>query len=968
MPPKTKKKGGAPSPNLPSLFPTHDGSYGINTLINTDSEPKKGQKLNEGIAKEQSDDNKWAKAMKGKVGKKYGMNSNLKKAIDESQKTVEEEEHQGQSSSHHTEPDPSSGYPYSSTDNAGPSSSSHNSGSTSQLAPHIPNYNPGHLPFSEEYDDRPRPPYKRAELPSADPYAHFGINKPISPPSEYAQFYGMPKGEGSKEPISPTRPDTSRSFNYENGLFANATLQRPGQITGLFGPSSKVQGLGLPGQNQTAGQPALNGFFNPGIPAPSHPTPSSSGELSQFSAQGQSALGQPATGQPTSSWPPKASVQSSSSTSSSSSSPSGESTTTSFDPKVQPALGQPTSSLLSIPHGKSPPGQPTSNWQANPQSQTIPKQGMQFNSSTTNQYSPGVQPTSSLQHSQGQPTPGQPPTLPKEPTTKNSTKKQGQLSNNPQSGNKKATRSSSARSGRGAHREQGWPSSGLVISSLLMFFTLVLAIWFGLSSISNGLNDRDASIPPTSVTSSYFGFGTAWRKLSGLLPEIPKIDYKPYNSRNNLGSSKSGGINPNDFMTDLRNWMPESIWVQGNKDGKIKIPEDFWHALKKLIEEDDNILSLKNSDISEDHWRAIKARVQTSGIGTGESTSSTEDLLERKISHSWDTWLRQNDQALKKAITGVALTKDDFVKLYQQETASYQREIREALVELEERISSITQRISKLPDEISSNGNIARAEITRIIDSLVAKAISNAKLDAVAQGFIKGHANDVLANQVNFFGIGAGVLIDPDSSSSAWKIPKNHYLSKQWFEKDGYKPQPRMAALSPWNQEGECFCADPDRKGYGKGTNNITVVTSRDIIPQHLVVEHILPGATLDPGAMPKEIEVWIYIEEVNLRNELRTFAATQFPDTPKEEVLNDGFVKVGHFVYENKTSGDGVQVFKISNELAMMGAFTNRITVRAINNYGADHTCFYRLRLYGETVERTDDLATGGNENRSWF
>ena len=255
------------------------------------------------------------------------------------------------------------------------------------------------------------------------------------------------------------------------------------------------------------------------------------------------------------------------------------------------------------------------------------------------------------------------------------------------------------------------------------------------------------------------------------------------------------------------------------------------------------------------------------------------------------------------------------------------------------------------------------------METLVAKAISTAKLDAVAKGFIKGHVNDVLANQVNFFGIGAGVAIDPDVSSTAWKPPSNHYLSKKWLEKDGYKPQPPLAALHPWTEEGECFCAGPDRRGFGVGTNNLSMITSRDIIPQHLVIEHILPGATLDPGAMPREVEIWVYIEEITLRNAVQAFSERQFPSTPAEEVLNDGFVKIGHFTYENKISGDGVQVFKISDEIATLGALTNRVVVRAINNYGADHTCLYRLSLYGDIVERLDDPPKGEpTQKTGWF
>ncbi|KAI1161073.1 hypothetical protein F5B18DRAFT_464440 [Nemania serpens] len=1048
MPPrKTKKKGPDPSPDLPGLFPTHDGSYGINTLVNIDPESGKGHKPHSSIAREQSDDRKWMKSMKSKVAKKYGMDTDLKKAIDQSHKEVEQEETRGQSTFEkpstygQTTFEKASTYGQTTFEKAptygqttfekpstygqttfekpstygqttfekvlnhprenptkllhppslsGPSNTSTSTGSRStgstqlseppdeydfipKLTPHIPTYNPTNLPFPEEHDDRPRPPYTRAELPSTNPHTHVEVTQPMSPISDYIPFYGIPQGEGSTEPITPARPDSSRSFNYESGLFADATLQTPGRPTGLFGASqTTTQELGI-ARNQTLPQFGVSRTSGAG------------GSLTSqaFSSMQPSSTGQFPAGGPTSGLQPISDRQS---VPDRRPIPGGR-LMTSKPPNIQGTSisgSQPTRLVQPIEQPIEQPasnGQPTSGGQSTttmqPTSARKPTLGAQSTPSNFSNYN------------QFRNQPGLPksPNIPDVLETANiltpgrnkqrSTKQVTPKSTVPQSAKSIAQRNLTGK-GRGSDRRRRrvWQSSDLFCRSAILFFVLAITLWFIFSTIPIKLSDYDnLSLPRASNPLSNFSIGRAWRRISDLLPEVLDIHGTAHdNSRDtpsDPGPQNDDEINIDEVLRKMRNWMPETIWTRENKSGKLEIPEDLWYALRQRIEEDDSLLSLKNSDISEDHWRAIKSRIQNTGsIEVGTTTEDMKALVEKTVPQAWDSWLKRNDQAIKSAIMGVALAKDDFMKLFQQEIASHQHEIRQELRELQERIQDMSQQMFRLHEETAPSDQVTKAEMAKLIHSIVSKAVSNVKLDAVAQGLIKGHANDVLANQVDFFGIGSGALIDFEYSSAAWKLPKNKikFMTKEYLDTGGYKAQPRAAALSPWTQEGECFCADPDIKGYGEGTNNISVILSRNIIPQHLVVEHILPGATLDPGAMPREIEVWAYIEETSLRNEVRTFSETQFPDTPKEEVLNDGFVKIGHFTYENKTSGDGVQVFKMSDELTTMDAITAWVVVRAINNYGADHTCFYRLRLYGEVIERPDDPpAPTTDEGRSW-
>ncbi|KAI0888780.1 uncharacterized protein GGS22DRAFT_152337 [Annulohypoxylon maeteangense] len=303
--------------------------------------------------------------------------------------------------------------------------------------------------------------------------------------------------------------------------------------------------------------------------------------------------------------------------------------------------------------------------------------------------------------------------------------------------------------------------------------------------------------------------------------------------------------------------------------------------------------------------------------------------------------------------------------LFKKEMQSYAQDISNSLTSVNEQIQQLREDIVKLKKAAHESPNITKGEIKKICDAAIQKAILEIKLKVILDGQVRGYANDLFANQVNFFGIGSGAVIDPTYSSKPWQIPKCYYKprSKQWYQRDGWTTQPVLQALSPWSEEGECFCAGPKTWGLREETVSVQVMLSREVIPQNLVVEHILPGSTLDPGAMPKHIEMWAAIEEMTLRDEVRVFSETNFPPTGPEKTLNEAYVKIGHFKYEDKNTGDGIQIFKLSDELSQMRAHTSSVVVRAISNYGADHTCFYRLRLYGEVVETEPWKEWGGRE-----
>ena len=179
---------------------------------------------------------------------------------------------------------------------------------------------------------------------------------------------------------------------------------------------------------------------------------------------------------------------------------------------------------------------------------------------------------------------------------------------------------------------------------------------------------------------------------------------------------------------------------------------------------------------------------------------------------------------------------------------------------------------------------------------------------------------------------------------------------------------PHYAALSPWNDPvDDSWCAPPS-----DGKLQLTVILPRTIVPTELVVEH----ASMDEmpvgfmGSSPREVELWIQVEDDTLRATLVEALSHINPSLLKDsspqgkalgedQALPVDFVPVGRWEYDIWTK-KRLQSFPLPFDLAHHGVSTNKVAVRVNSNWGnVRFTCVSRLRLYGEdgsgTVERLD-------------
>lgn len=445
------------------------------------------------------------------------------------------------------------------------------------------------------------------------------------------------------------------------------------------------------------------------------------------------------------------------------------------------------------------------------------------------------------------------------------------------------------------------------------------------------------------------------------------------------------------------------IW---NKDGSMAISDIQLTAVKRQLQSagllaDPNTKALSVSDVEStvtntvsknfESWlrqnqkkvqdilgtHAVKDHVTTvpsppTNIDYSEVVDRLTDSQVAKLAHLI---------AASPGAKQVLVTRQEFLQHLQNSFVEHRLEIKGEIADLEMQVvdaarvaASALSLAQNSPAEappvttgVPSNNGMSKREITVLVDQLVRRIITDTQLEAMARGKIKAHWDADLIQQINFFTQHHGATINHHFSSPTYEPPKSllHKLGGS-----GIAPSPGLpyqsAIFLPWEQDGDCWCgatkgsskSRSPSSNNGKGPTDIGIKLGLRILPQFLVLEHISPSATLDPGATPKDLEVWIQITDYAQQRPLQDWSMSQFPDTDdREQLFGYGFVKIGEFTFEaNKAGGVAgqgsgeAQIFRLPPDLETLDAITDQVVIRATSNYGdKDHTCFYRVRMYGQ-------------------
>ncbi|KAL4867520.1 hypothetical protein BDV12DRAFT_171082 [Aspergillus spectabilis] len=238
--------------------------------------------------------------------------------------------------------------------------------------------------------------------------------------------------------------------------------------------------------------------------------------------------------------------------------------------------------------------------------------------------------------------------------------------------------------------------------------------------------------------------------------------------------------------------------------------------------------------------------------------------------------------------------------------------------------------------------------------------------------------------RTNFLSIGHGVIIDPYMTSPSIGVPRT-WLQRfyMWIARENHiLTQPPLAALTSWEDFGECWCSAPR-----EGMSQLAILLGRRMVPEDVIVEHMPKTATLTPEVAPQKMELWVRYRYVgkDARPYRRTVSSFFLrwlpkniagqdnldPDSKKlrgpvmqalrlawvgepdkafsdDELLGPHFYRVGKWTYDIN-DGNHVQKFPLTAMIDSDQVRVDKVVFRVNSNWGANETCIYRLKLHGK-------------------
>ncbi|PNS16066.1 hypothetical protein CAC42_4467 [Sphaceloma murrayae] len=364
--------------------------------------------------------------------------------------------------------------------------------------------------------------------------------------------------------------------------------------------------------------------------------------------------------------------------------------------------------------------------------------------------------------------------------------------------------------------------------------------------------------------------------------------------------------------SQFKDILPEQFMVAKNPNTNTwDIPPTFWTAIESKLNSEYS-LTPGSSPGAAPAWESFVAanhKKVESLISSSASTAATSHL--NRLSSS-----------------GTIISKDMFIAALDEHTASLRREM-----------AALRLDASRTAHTIASS--VAASLPSRQTPSTSAPAyLEDITLLTLAR-------NHLLFRERNFLSAGLGAVIDPYLSSPTYHHPQPNILATLFTYLPFTSvpgPNPPVTALMPWQETGDCWCAATSTT---QGQAQLAALVVAPIDPSALVVEHVPAMSTLDIASAPREMEVWGLPSATILKAPTLNDKDRKGDCVGPEPEEGKGWTCLGRAAYDLHAQ-NWVQTFPLDGQ----GQMVAKVVVRALGNWGAKRTCFYRVRLLGRTVD----------------
>ncbi|GAB7330816.1 hypothetical protein MBLNU13_g02357t1 [Cladosporium sp. NU13] len=344
-----------------------------------------------------------------------------------------------------------------------------------------------------------------------------------------------------------------------------------------------------------------------------------------------------------------------------------------------------------------------------------------------------------------------------------------------------------------------------------------------------------------------------------------------------------------------------------------------------------------NMIIGEDFWHALSDKFKGSDELFQSFVAANEEAATRLAENAADSQIQRalNDKRI--------LGRDDLMEMLSQNGK-----------DLEKRMSAMIQ--SGTSEAISAAREIA-AQVAREISESTPSDL-RAQLSVLVKTNILQNTYDAM-HSVNWFSPKMGAIVDPHHTSPTAKRPFE-VENRGWFaSKLKRVAPPPVAALMPWEETGDCWCAS---KTDDMGKLQLAVLTEHKIMPENLIIEHIPQNAELDRGCTPKSWQLWAEIfdkeEAEDLKDKILRFHSHYSGCTQEDSPPSESSICIAQGTYDRRLE-NWVQstrmLFYTDHPEARVE--TGKFYFRVLSNYGSSQTCIYRVRLTAHDIQLGNDL-----------